>query len=353
MPSLSSLAYSMSKLIPHSRTRQAHSQGRAYRAPIVKADFHSPQPRVTLRDGTIGTGVCLGCYDSPCMVVSDPPVRRESPLATFPGTQSTNLCPTDAIRWAPGQHTVEISRKDCIGCGLCAARCPYGAITLDAGGTAIVQADDQDEICVVAKTDVSVHPNAERLGMLGRTSPRLDGLTGIIAALPHSEAAAFVRNVLATCGVRTSMRRVGDQNVRMDGVFEMSSGDIGPLEVELGTDALESLRRLLEDIAVLHRRYGITLSDVKPLNLILDLPSTRSEYYQLVTDIEKVTGVRCHTVTLGVLISLMWQFETISDLGDGLFFVEWGQYDLWGAMRRRWPKLAQLQMRTGAYSPRR
>lgn len=58
-------------------------------------------------------------------------------------------------------------------------------------------------------------------------------------------------------------------------------------------------------------------------------------------------------MTLGVLISLMWQFEAINDLNEGLFFVDEQQRDLWVRMSRRWPALARLQMRSGTYSSRR
>ena len=137
----------------------------------------------------------------------------------------------------------------------------------------------------------------------------------------------------------------------MDGVFQLSSGQLGPLEIELGNEVLESLRRLLEDVAVLHIRYGLDLADIKPLSVILELPNTRSEYYRLVGDIKKVTGLEFHTVTLGILISLMWQFATVDGLDNGLFLVEEQQNNLWNAMSKKWPTLARLRMPSGVYAP--
>lgn len=343
----------MSRLVPHKRTTQIRAPARAYRTPVVAADFHDDGVRVTLTDGTVGEGACLGCYDTPCMLSTESDFGSGSSFVDFPGTQSTDVCPTEAISWDASEAVARVDAASCIGCGVCAARCPYGAITLDSAGIAAVQADDRDNIRVTTDARPSAHPSIERRGVLGRVSPRLEGLPDVIAALPDSHAAQFVRNSLAVCGLSSRMRRTGDQNVRMDGVFQMSSGNVGPLEIELGADPLESLRRLIEDVAVLHRRFEVPLVVMKPLNVILELPSARSEYYRLVADVKTVTGIECHTVTLGVLISLMWQFETVSDLNGGLFFVDDRQRDLWARMSRRWPTLARLQMRPGTYSSRR
>jgi hypothetical protein len=43
----------------------------------------------------------------------------------------------------------------------------------------------------------------------------------------------------------------------MDGVLGLSDGRLGVLEIELGNAVLDSPRFLLEDVAVLHGRYGI------------------------------------------------------------------------------------------------
>ena len=263
------------------------------------------------------------------------------------------VCPTQAIGWSNETRSVQIDDASCIGCGLCAARCPYGAITLDKDGVAVVQLDDVDDISVEAIDRPADHPTVKRRGTLGAASPKLQGLPDVIASLGSDEASQFVRNVLVTCGIVSRVRRKGDQNVRIDGIFHMSSGDVGPIEIDLEGETLDALRALLEDVAVLHSRYSVPRSMIIPLGVLLTLPSARSEYYRVIVDIKKVTGLEFRTVTLGVLVSLMWQFRTVDNFDRGLFFIHEDQTSLLTAMKSKWPTLIEHQLSRGAYSPTR
>ena len=342
----------MSKLIPHRHTRRIDGPVRRYRAELLSTDFGQPSVSVTLGDGTTGTAMCLGCHDTPCMSATDVQ-PLPAVLSDFPADPSSHVCPTDAIHWSADAQSAIVDEGSCIGCGLCAARCPYGAITLDSSGTAIVQIDDVDRVTGHSKSALGPHPTPKRVGVLGKDSPKLHNLPEVIAALPSATSARFVCNVLAACGINPRVRRTGDQNVRMDGVYQLQCGDLGPLEIGLGSDTLEPLRALLEDVAVLHNRFGVPRTNLLPLAVLVALPSMRSEYYRLVSDIKTVTRMEARTATLGVLISLMWQFIKIDDLNDGLFFVHEGQKDLWGAIAAKWPNARRHQLSQGGYSPAR
>lgn len=80
------------------------------------ADTHGGRPRF-VREGAKFqqmqiTRACYHCRDPVCLIG----------------------CPTGAIRRADVGEVVDIEESICIGCGLCASRCPYDAITMVATG---------------------------------------------------------------------------------------------------------------------------------------------------------------------------------------------------------------------------
>ena len=77
------------------------------------AATHGGKPRFTRNGPVQGTTMfataCMHCNDPVCMID----------------------CPTDAIRRTSGSVAVVIDDAACIGCGTCAAACPYGNITME------------------------------------------------------------------------------------------------------------------------------------------------------------------------------------------------------------------------------
>lgn len=86
-------------------------------------------------------------------------------LECFPGDPSLNVCPTRAIAWETRRMVVTVVAADCIGCGLCVARCPYGAISLANGMTACVETADPDQLAI-AGAGQGDHPKPKRSGKI-------------------------------------------------------------------------------------------------------------------------------------------------------------------------------------------
>src|SRR5579863_5245841 len=112
---------------------------RHYLNEVAEIDFGTEgnAPTVRLKDGQSGAGACLGCADTPCM--KKRPIEGQLPAAfkSFPGDPSQEVCPTQALHWNETTKAIEVT-SDCVGCGLCAVRCPYGAIYLKDGAKAVV-----------------------------------------------------------------------------------------------------------------------------------------------------------------------------------------------------------------------
>ena len=60
----------------------------------------------------------------------------------------------------------------------------------------------------------------------------------------------------------------------------------------------------------------------------LSLPNARSEYYQVIEDIENVLGLRCRTITVGILLILIWHFQELAGITGQLFTTKSGGADL-------------------------
>ena len=347
----------MSEVVPHKKRIGREGKVRDYRAPPERLDFGKGghAVKVRLSDGREGRGTCLGCKDAPCMTLTAGDAALPEALTDFPGDPAKEVCPTRALSWNEDGNTILVNPDACIGCGLCVARCPYGAISLSAEGKAIVETSDPDGLTATCDNEPNPaeHAKPQRVGQLGTVgSPALREMPESVAALGDLESTQFVRNLLIACGIECRTRRRGDTNVRMDGVLGLADGRIGVLEIELGNAVLDSPRALLEDVAVLHGRYGIEVNQIDPVSVILGLPNARSEYFQVIADIEKVLGLRGRTLTIGSLLVVLWQFQTIDGFPGDLFMTSPGDTDLWPAMTKFIFKLISTdQPYAGAYRP--
>src|SRR5690606_30060248 len=113
-------------------------------------------------------------------------------------------------------------------------------------------------------------------------APAASNLPTAIAALDDGRTTLLVRNLLNEVGLNARTRRRGDTNMRIDAVGFSRSQRPFVAEIETGAGVLESPRALLEDVAVLHSRYGYAVDGIDPVSVILTFPNVRSEYYQVI-----------------------------------------------------------------------
>lgn len=302
---------------------------RHYSADAMNVHFENGAlTTVTLTDGRRGTGTCLGCGSAPCMEKDSSEQALFGALDAFPGDPSRDVCPAKAIRWDSESSTAFVVTDDCIGCGLCISRCPYGAISLVDGLTARVETTDPDELIVEMPT-TGEHPRVRRSGQIAAMdAPAAANLPTTIAALDDARTTLLVRNLLNEIGLKARTRRRGDNNMRIDAVGFSRKKRPFVAEIETGAGVLESPRALLEDVAVLHSRYGYAIAGIDPVSVILSFPNVRSEYYQVIRDIEKILGLRCRTITAGALIALLWNFAKLDGFDGDDFAVGEGTIDL-------------------------
>ena len=319
----------MSDFVVHKGQREAGVFARHYGAEVTTVQFNMGEPaKVALDDGRSGRGTCLGCSSAPCMEKDDSELTLFGALDAFPGDPSRDVCPTRAIRWDGADSTAVVLAGECIGCGLCVSRCPYGAISLARGLAATVETADPDGLVVVGAMS-GEHPKVKRTGQIAALdAPAAANLPATVGQLDDGKMMLLVRNLLNAVGLNARTRRRGDTNMRIDAVGFSRSEKPFVAEIETGVGVLESPRALLEDVAVLHSRYGYEVAGIDPVSIILTFPNVRSEYYQVIRDIEKVLGLRCRTITIGALITLLWKCGELDGFDGDAFAIGEGRIDL-------------------------
>lgn len=312
----------MPDFVTHKGQRTSGTFERHYGTKVKEVQYSpSTLTRVILSDGRTGTGSCLGCDNIPCIEKNSNELVLFGKLDSFPGDPNRDVCPTGAIKWNYETAYASISQSKCIGCGLCVSRCPYGAISLVDGLFAYVEKSDSYNLISIQERSSNEHPTVKRSGQIASlNSQAAKNLPYTIGNLDDTHSTLMVRNLFHEIGLNARTRRRGDTNMRIDAVGFTRNEKPFVAEIET-TAALESPRALLEDVAILHSRYGYTIDNIEPLSIVLTFPSIRSEYYNVIRDIEKVLGIRCRTITIGALIALLWNNQKIDGFENDYFTI--------------------------------
>lgn len=286
---------------------------------------------ITFSDGKQSLGSCIRCSDFPCIEYSADELEIEV-FKDFPADKNSNVCPTSAISWAQNNDSPTIDNEACIICGLCVGRCPVGAIYLDDKGAYVndkpnehfvIQQEPADPINTETTTELfqTVRVNGIHLAENDDLLKKFREKFEIVA---KKQGAQFpnhlARNLLIAVGVGAAMRRRGDVYLRMDLLLGPPGIQQGTGEVELGAEVLDAPRNILDSIAVLVARYELNKDDIVPLIVSLDLPNSRSEYWQFIKDVRDVLNVKINSITVGALIVTVWNRAKIKiSVGEELY----------------------------------
>jgi len=284
---------------------------------------HQPQ-QPSIWELSVGTSraSCMGCLNPMCMKFLPGELRlSDERVNEVPIEIDDYVCPTNAIVWERGKHTPTIVANRCINCGICARRCPSGAIYSDGTSAVIHFGDKEVDFRPSTPENTEVHerqiqelldcPHLGQYCSIDDASIEnvytklIDQKTGI--QFPN----LIVRNFFLVLGNRCTIPRRGLVFFRADGIIE-SKDNFGLIEVEFHNEILEQPRAILDDIAVLHSRYGIEKNLIKPFIVVLEFPNLRTEYWRVLKDIRAVLDIRIHSLTLGALCILTWSFLNVS-----------------------------------------
>lgn len=265
---------------------------------------------IDFSNGQRSVGTCVHCPDTPCARFSDNETAPTT-LAGFPADRLPDTCATGAIEVAAsGAPVIEEGR--CISCGVCAVRCPFGAIRLEPGRGAVVEDSDRPGfVRTREKSAVTKFAIPKRDGVLMDEDDYLMRRLFTEISQAHEDVGdrfpnLFARNLLLGLRIGASMTRKGNTHMRMDLLLSPLPVN-GIAEVEFGQEAaLDAPRSILDAMAVLVSRHGWVKKDSTALIITDLLPNKRSEYWHIIQDIAKVTGVRIGTLTTLALVIATW-----------------------------------------------
>lgn len=279
---------------------------------------------------------CLGCSHPRCMYFDEREIACDR-VEGFPHDQSVNACPAEAMAWDHQRNVPIVNATACIRCGVCVSRCPVGALYFTRRGEVAVNREPSACMEIVqpdAMTSAIHARQIEQLSRVPRTGVSLNASDDIFETiydklfrLGSAYHNTVGRNLLIALGCQCAMRRIGDVYARMDAIYASPAGSFGAVEVEFGRDTLEASRGVLDDLAVLHARYGVDKRENKALVICLQLPNARQGYWQVVKDINAVEGVRISTVTIGALMLLLWH-GCLFEPEDDRYYIDYDRMDL-------------------------
>jgi len=260
--------------------------------------------KITLSDNTTVNSACINCFDASCMKIA----ISVDIFASLEASQTDILCPTNSITIK--ENTISID-NNCINCGLCISSCPIGAIFFDENGDVKVGKIDksflpQNEKVAIDQDIIEVITEQpfESEEIIKRTINNLKLLTH-----KNSVINKLVVKSFESLGFPTNQTRSGDVNLRMDALSKYN--DIYyPIEIEL-VASLDSPRDILDDVAVFCSRQGVKKSNVVGIIVLAELPNKRSEYWELLSDIESTIDLKIATIPLAILLIYAWNKRLI------------------------------------------
>jgi len=283
---------------------------------------------INFTDGSLTEGVCISCELKPCLYYS----KEEIDIQVMDGMPYNNdrrICPSNAIT-EKDEGKINIDSNLCINCGVCFSKCSSAGIFYNSEIEAFdvnYTFDDSFKIVHSFKDPLVEHTIKEfsdnvltfeidkiSKGFANNFASKFKLLNAGNADLEL----ILVRNLLLEVGVNNKVSAKGNNDLRLD-FIGLHSGKFLPGESELlGSDILGLPRRILEGVTWMHSRKKVAVENQIPCVVILNFPRKRSDFYEVISDIENVTGVKIKTLSIYFLsiINLFRIKLSVNDLND-------------------------------------
>ena len=267
--------------------------------------------------GVVADARCMACSPAPCTRYGDNEVALPESRRGMPNSAPTTLCPTDAISIERRTGRAEIVASACIACGICASRCPVGAIAFDGGTFQVangawmpgVDVREGSEETAGAETR-AWQARVVTTGFEGDWATLHDIVfrfhERVRSARTKDEFYPLVRNLLRQLGFSVALGRSGDVNWRFDAlVYEPFVATIelkSPGETE--RISVSATRQAVENAAIAISRFKLSAN---PANAVIgyEYPAERSDVRQALLDTKDALGISVIVLNTAVLCALL------------------------------------------------
>lgn len=299
--------------------------------------------------GKAHIGVCINCENKLCLEYTVEELNTPD-FNAFPHNTSKRVCPTHAIEFDSFNQKVNIVSGRCIACGLCLHRCPTAAIQLDFTKKecfinhesdikqACSDAEQTECIETLAAIDHKVRYTKIPQKLAGSyqkwvldASKKIPDVSEII-----------VRNTLLNMGIPCNTNAAGNNHMRTE-FFGQKDGMIIIGESNSSEkDTLSVSRRILDDEAVMIGRYKKMPEQIYPISVLNGLPNKRTDYYEVIHDINNILGIKINTITYHILFVLnLFRIKLrINDFED--FRIDITNMDLLPAVQKHIPNIKEI-----------
>jgi len=254
-----------------------------------------------LADGSVVSASCLRCSQPACRRLA---LHEVPPMAA---DVYYEVCPVRAI--ASDEQGVPMFLPNCVHCGLCALRCPFGAIHLQDDGRPEVSTS-LDSLRLMAAEDVDPSVPSSVVS-LGERTPRQvlePAWAPIDACLMNADAFVFyplVARLVSALGLPTVDARGGDTSLRMDAVGLLGGASV-PMEIKSYREShevnIKAVQQAFENkvIALSSKRGHIHQTDYDAASLAIGYayPADRSGVMTLIQDYAAAFDIRIGIVTV-------------------------------------------------------
>lgn len=146
-----------------------------------------------------------------------------------------------------------------------------------------------------------------------------------IKSIPNGEMELIRILLTKFCG-SVYFPRKGDNSERFDAIISFYEYKV-VVEIEIpSTEILDAPRNLLDDYAVLNCRRASDYT-VVPLVICWDLPNRRSDYWNVISDVYNVLGIKIKTITI-LYIALCYWTNSELDFRSDDFFLHYNEYSI-------------------------